>query len=85
MSNEPDLLSDGDVHITYTVRVTAWIVITLLRWIGRLAYFGRVGDTIKRVEKKAAEALKSYPGPRLLAGRADIDIPADASIVAAAA
>lgn len=29
MSNEPDLLSDGDVHITYTVRVTAWIVITL--------------------------------------------------------
>lgn len=66
-----------------TIIMIAFIVITLLRWIGRLAYFGRVGDTIKRVEKKATEALKGYPGPRLLAGRADIDIPVDASIVAA--
>ena len=66
-----------------TIMMIAWIVITLLRWIGRLAYFGRVGDTIKRVEKKAAKALRSYPGPRLLAGRADIDIPVDARIVAA--
>lgn len=66
-----------------TIAMIAWIVITLLRWIGRLAYFGRLGDTIERVEKKAAEALKRYPGPRLLAGRADIELPADAAIVPA--
>ena len=29
MSSEPDLFSEGDEHITYTVRVTAWIVIAL--------------------------------------------------------
>ena len=66
-----------------TILMIAWIVVTLLRWIGRLAYFGRVGDTIKRVEKKAADALHGYPGQRLLAGRADIDIPADAVVVRA--
>lgn len=66
-----------------TILMIAWIVVTLLRWIGRLAYFGRVGDTIKRVEKKAAEALDLYPGPRLLAGRADIAIPPGASIAPA--
>lgn len=40
-----------------TILVIAIIVITLLRWIGHLASFGRVGDTIDRVEKVATDAI----------------------------
>ncbi|AHE55446.1 DUF2254 domain-containing protein [Sphingomonas sanxanigenens] len=45
-----------------TILVIAVIVITLLRWIGHLASFGRVGDTIDRVEKvtQAAIARSGY-------------------------
>ncbi|WP_082545732.1 MULTISPECIES: DUF2254 domain-containing protein [unclassified Sphingomonas] len=39
-----------------TILVIAIIVITLLRWIGHLSSFGRVGDTIDRVEKVARAA-----------------------------
>ena len=63
-----------------TIVMIAFIVITLLRWIATLAYFGRMGDTIKRVEKKARSALDAYPGPRILAGRSDLAAPADAEI-----
>ena len=40
-----------------TILVIAIIVITLLRWINHLATFGRVGDTIDRVEKATCEAI----------------------------
>lgn len=40
-----------------TIFVIAIIVMTLLRWIGHLASFGRVGDTIDRVEKVTAAAI----------------------------
>ncbi|MBB5710024.1 DUF2254 domain-containing protein [Sphingomonas xinjiangensis] len=40
-----------------TVVVIAVIVVTLLRWIGHLASFGRVGDTIDRVEKVTTQAV----------------------------
>ena len=40
-----------------TILVIAIIVITLLRWIGHLSSFGRVGDTIDRVEKVARAAI----------------------------
>ena len=40
-----------------TIVVIAVIVVTLLRWIGHLASFGRVGSTIDRVEKVAVQAL----------------------------
>lgn len=40
-----------------TILVIAIIVFTLLRWIGHLSSFGRVGDTIDRVEKVAKAAI----------------------------
>ncbi|SDI89993.1 ATP-binding protein [Lutimaribacter saemankumensis] len=58
MSSESDLFSDGDAHITYTVRVTAWIVIALsLFWlmlslagqqwvVGAVAAFVLVGTSL---------------------------------------
>lgn len=39
-----------------TIMVIAVIVLTLLRWIGHLSNFGRVGNTIDRVEKVAKAA-----------------------------
>ncbi|GLI98978.1 DUF2254 domain-containing protein [Sphingobium sp. BS19] len=40
-----------------TILVIAIIVITLLRWIGHLSSFGRVGSTIDRVEKATTGAI----------------------------
>lgn len=40
-----------------TILVIAIIVITLLRWIGHLSNFGRVGNTIDRVEKVTKAAI----------------------------
>lgn len=40
-----------------TILVIAIIVMTLLRWIGHLTSFGRVGDTIDRVEKVTTAAI----------------------------
>ncbi|MBW0143868.1 DUF2254 domain-containing protein [Sphingomicrobium sp. B8] len=66
-----------------TILMIAWIVLTLLRWIGKLAHFGRLGDTITRVEDKAATALENYPGPRIVAGRSDFEVPTKATFVTA--
>lgn len=40
-----------------TILVIAIIVLTLLRWIGHLSNFGRVGNTIDRVEAVAKDAI----------------------------
>lgn len=40
-----------------TILVIVVIVMTLLRWIGHLSNFGRVGNTIDRVEKVAKAAI----------------------------
>ncbi|WP_443025101.1 DUF2254 domain-containing protein [Sphingomonas sp. M1-B02] len=40
-----------------TILVIAIIVVTLLRWIEHLSNFGRVGDTIDRVEKVTTGAI----------------------------
>lgn len=40
-----------------TVAVIVFIVVTLLRWIEHIARFGRVADTIDRVERAATESL----------------------------
>nr|WP_246333114.1 DUF2254 domain-containing protein [Sphingomicrobium lutaoense] len=58
-----------------TIGVIVWISITLLRWIAQLSTFGRVGDTIKRVERQAIAALDAYPGPTLFAGRVETHAP----------
>lgn len=41
-----------------TIVVIALIVLTLLRWIEQLSRFGRMDDTIARVEKAAREATR---------------------------
>ncbi|WP_265569511.1 DUF2254 domain-containing protein [Sphingomicrobium nitratireducens] len=66
-----------------TILMIAWIAVTLLRWIGRLAYFGRLGDTIARVERKSRDQLEAYPGARIFSGRAAIAMPPDAIAVPA--
>lgn len=41
-----------------TMIVVALVVMALLRWIDHLMSFGRMGDTLNRVEKAATDALK---------------------------
>lgn len=41
-----------------TIAVTVAVALAILRWIDHLTDFGRVGDTTKRVEEAAAEALR---------------------------
>lgn len=49
-----------------TLAVLFIITATLLRWIEQLGKFGRVGDTINRVEKAASEPAEQWGGmPRL--------------------
>lgn len=48
-----------------TLVVILLVVVTILRWIQHLSYFGRVGDTTGRVEAVTLEALKDrvcHPG-----------------------
>lgn len=42
-----------------TILVILLIIITFLRWIAQIARFGRVNDTIQRIEKAALEAIGS--------------------------
>ena len=58
-----------------TIVVAIVIVLTLLRWIGRLVNFGRVHDAIELVEENSRKALASFPGALLRTGRA---IPSEA-------
>ena len=41
-----------------TVGVLVIITVTLLRWISQLGHFGRVGDTIRRLERAAMPAMR---------------------------
>lgn len=49
-----------------TVAVILFIVVTLLRWIEHIARFGRVSDTIDRVERAAMEAIDTIAVPLAL-------------------
>ncbi|WP_343344544.1 DUF2254 domain-containing protein [Sphingomicrobium sp. XHP0239] len=52
-----------------TIGVIIWIVVVLLHWIGQLTHFGRMADTIERVERKARKALGRYAGPLDIEGK----------------
>jgi len=42
-----------------TILVIALIIVTFLRWIEHITRFGRVGDTIERVERAATQAVRA--------------------------
>lgn len=50
--------------------VVAAVVVALLRWISHLMTFGRMGDTLDRVETAAATSLERRLGTPFLGGRA---------------
>jgi uncharacterized membrane protein len=61
-----------------TIIVVALVVVALLRWIDHLMGFGRMGDTLDRVEKAATEALKVRARTPCLGGRPLLgDMPKD--------
>lgn len=59
-----------------TLVVIGIIVITLLRWIGHLARFGRMADVIDRVEDAATTALVAYARRPTLGARELTHVPA---------
>ncbi|WP_048425963.1 DUF2254 domain-containing protein [Methylobacterium indicum] len=64
-----------------TVLVVAVVVVTLLRWIGHITGFGRMGDVIDRVEEAAAEAMRAFAADPRLGGRPAVAVPAGATAV----
>ena len=56
-----------------TIIVVALVVLALLRWIDHLMRFGRMGDTLDRVERAATKALKVRARTPCLGGRPLLD------------
>lgn len=67
-----------------TVLVIVLVTLALLRWITHLTVFGRIGDTLDRVEVAASNALDQRVKNPWLGGRApDYDVPEGASEIRA--
>lgn len=67
-----------------TIVIVAIIAITLLRWIQHLATFGRVQDTIERVERAAMQAMVAWAEAPCLGGHCAVAVPAGAVAIDAA-
>jgi len=65
-----------------TVLVIAVIVVTFLRWIEHLTRFGRVSDTIARVERAALKATSLSVAPIIFGPVRSSIRPPDATVVA---
>lgn len=64
------------VIFLFTIVVIGFVVLALFRWIGHLMQFGRMGDTLDRVEAATAAALElrlsdPYMGGRVLTAEPD--------------
>ncbi len=57
------------VVFLFTIVVIGLVVLALIRWIGHLMQFGRMGDTLDRVERAAADALARRLENPFLGGR----------------
>lgn len=57
------------VLFVVTTLVIATVVVALLRWISHLMTFGRMGDTLDRVERAATRSLKERIQSPALGGR----------------
>ena len=64
-----------------TLAVIVIIVVTLLRWIGHLTDFGRMGDVIDRVEDAAARTVRAFVAKPHLGGAPAVPVPDGASPV----
>lgn len=64
-----------------TILVIASIVITFLRWIEHITRFGRVSDTIAKVEKAAGEAARSLGRPPCFGPRKRRSVPDGATSI----
>ncbi len=64
-----------------TILVIAVIVITFLRWIEHIARFGRVSDTIDRVERAASNAVRGMVQRPRFGPRERIAVPDGATAV----
>jgi len=57
------------VVFLFTIVVIGLVVVALIRWIGHLMQFGRMGDTLDRVERAASDALLRRLEHPFLGGR----------------
>jgi uncharacterized membrane protein len=64
-----------------TILIIGIIVVTFLRWIEHIARFGRVSDTIDRVERAATEAARSMAQRPKFGPRSRIMLPTRATII----
>ncbi|RDC68006.1 DUF2254 domain-containing protein [Rhodovulum sp. 12E13] len=72
------------VVFLFTVLVIGLVVVALIRWIGHLMQFGRMGDTLDRVERAACDALMRRLENPFLGGRPLRDAPpTEAAIIGA--
>lgn len=68
----------------FTIAIVLLVVVALIRWIGHLMSFGRMDNTLDRVEQATADALhKRLSDPYLRGCRMTGDIPPDAVEVSA--
>lgn len=72
------------VVFLFTILVIALVVVALIRWIGHLMQFGRMGDTLDRVERTASDALQRRLENPFLGGRALLDAPPAEAVTIAA-
>ncbi len=74
--------ADGRVVLFFaTIVIVAIIAITLLRWIQHLSSFGRVRDTIERVETVARQAMRAWAEAPHLGAQPPVAIPTGSSPV----
>jgi uncharacterized membrane protein len=73
------------VVFLFTVVVIGLVVVALIGWIGHLMQFGRMGDTLDRVERAAADALQRRLDNPWLGGLPLTGAPPDEATVVAAA
>ena len=68
--------ADGRVVLFFaTIVIVVIIVVTLLRWIQHLSSFGRVRDTIERVEKVALRSMEAWAKAPQLGAQPPVAIP----------
>ncbi|RXD06663.1 DUF2254 domain-containing protein [Sphingomonas sp. UV9] len=74
--------AEGRVVLFFaTIVIVAVIAITLLRWIQHLSSFGRVRDTIERVETIARRAMQAWAEAPHLGAQPPVAVPSETSPV----